>query len=384
MTLVVLLDDKKEYHKEFRDALSQVLPEIESKYFCTSRELEIEIAGLNPWQIPSIFFIDVNLSRRGEGYDVCRKIKDAYPSSRIVILTEAESDDGPVYAVRSGATGYSIKDDFLRQGALGDVIRYQLEAASRAKELIDHRTEMFVSSVVHFMSSNIEFLSKYAEDLSDFFDEIILSEGALSGFAERKEKFLQSIAAQKTTLTERREKLLNYAQSSKRLLSLDSVNIFDRVGILEKTILSRRKVTVVRGDQNAELVVRLDQSLFDIAVGEVLKNALDYTAEDGEILIEVKTTEKSGFRSVEISIEDNGPGVIVEERERVFEPRFRGAAASNLGKSGFGFGLSGAKQAAQSHSNSLGKGDIICVEPESLNGARFILIFPELMGRSED
>jgi signal transduction histidine kinase len=56
---------------------------------------------------------------------------------------------------------------------------------------------------------------------------------------------------------------------------------------------------------------------------------------------------------LEISVCDNGPGVPVEELEKVFEPFYRLESSRNRDTGGTGLGLSIARDVAQAHGGSL-------------------------------
>lgn len=69
------------------------------------------------------------------------------------------------------------------------------------------------------------------------------------------------------------------------------------------------------------------------AVGNVLKNCLEYTPERGKV--EIFWEENPLY--VQIAIKDNGPGIAKEDLKHLFERFYRG---QNAGKEGFGIGLS--------------------------------------------
>ena len=71
-----------------------------------------------------------------------------------------------------------------------------------------------------------------------------------------------------------------------------------------------------------------------------------------------------------ISVEDDGPGLVADERERVFEPGVRGSAAARPGApAGAGLGLALSRRLAQAVS-----GDVETKEAQV--GARFVARLP--------
>src|SRR5690606_21963068 len=80
----------------------------------------------------------------------------------------------------------------------------------------------------------------------------------------------------------------------------------------------------------------------------------------------VRVTVEGGDGTVRIAVEDAGPGVFPEERERIFERFARGAGSqANAGGSGLGLAL-----AAQ---NARLQGGRVWVEPGPAGGARFVV-----------
>jgi signal transduction histidine kinase len=79
---------------------------------------------------------------------------------------------------------------------------------------------------------------------------------------------------------------------------------------------------------------------------------------------------------VVITVDDAGPGVPVELREKIFEPFYRGPAARG-GRIGYGLGLALARSAVDA------QGGRIEVGTSPAGGARFRVVLPR-QGRAED
>jgi signal transduction histidine kinase len=95
----------------------------------------------------------------------------------------------------------------------------------------------------------------------------------------------------------------------------------------------------------------------------LLDNALRYTPQDGGVTVAVR----NGGPFATISIADEGPGVPVEDRARIFERFQRGSAPD--GREGFGLGLAIGTDLAQRMDGRL-------VLADSAKGARFELVLP--------
>jgi signal transduction histidine kinase len=103
----------------------------------------------------------------------------------------------------------------------------------------------------------------------------------------------------------------------------------------------------LHGDIPGQLVVNGDSGLMTQAVSNLIENALKYTQSGGRV--EVRAARRDA--RVEILVLDNGPGVPLEERERVLERfvRLETARASP----GVGLGLSLVSAVAKLHRGSL-------------------------------
>ena len=107
-----------------------------------------------------------------------------------------------------------------------------------------------------------------------------------------------------------------------------------------------------------------DARLLDRAVGNLLRNAAKYAAH--EVLLAARRADGV----LEIAVEDDGPGIPDEERERIFEPFYRLDRSRDRATGGFGLGLSIARKAVALH------GGTLRVERSGLGGARFVISVP--------
>ncbi|CAN7635247.1 ATP-binding protein [Pseudoduganella sp. LjRoot289] len=125
------------------------------------------------------------------------------------------------------------------------------------------------------------------------------------------------------------------------------------------------------------LVLRLAEDLGSVngdcrlllrAVANLLSNAEKYAA--SRIVL---TAVRVGGE-MEIAVEDDGPGIPAEERERVFEPFYRLDRSRDRASGGFGLGLSIAHKAVALHGGSVRVED--AAMDSALGGARFVIRLP--------
>lgn len=97
-------------------------------------------------------------------------------------------------------------------------------------------------------------------------------------------------------------------------------------------------------------------------VGNLARNAAQATGPGGQLRVAVEAVE-GGQR---LTMDDDGPGVSDELRDRIFDPLF-----STKGHAGHGFGLATCRAIMLGHG-----GTLLCEESPS-GGARFVAFFPE-------
>ena len=114
-----------------------------------------------------------------------------------------------------------------------------------------------------------------------------------------------------------------------------------------------------------ELAVDADK--LSAALGNLLSNSIRFSPVDGTLAI----TLSSSPGTVRIDLQDQGPGVAPADRERIFEPFFRGEVQPDDAVRGTGIGLSIVREYIQAHG---GRVDLLSDGP----GAHFRIELPHV------
>lgn len=108
----------------------------------------------------------------------------------------------------------------------------------------------------------------------------------------------------------------------------------------------------------------LDPRLTARAVQNLVRNAMRYC--DKRLLLRLSLEEGACL----LTVEDDGIGIPVEERERIFQPFYRLDRSRDRSTGGFGLGLAISRRAIE------GQGGTLTVAQSALGGARFTIRLP--------
>ncbi len=264
------------------------------------------------------------------------------------------------------------ESDVAQLGAIADLLagivekgRQQQEAEQRAAELQaidDARTEL-IALVTHELRTPLAVVRAY----TDLLAEEPPLDGRESRDQERRER-RSSWHDGTLEQIERLDRLVDSILASVRVvpdqpataLPTDVEGLVGEVVRGMAPILGRHRVVV---EGSVRLHALADPSRLRQMLEHLIENAVKYAPPATRIRIDWQMTEGA----VRIGVEDEGPGIPPEWRERIFEPYARRDTHTARGS---GIGLYAAKRLAES------MGGHLWCEPAPEHGARFVIALP--------
>ena len=139
--------------------------------------------------------------------------------------------------------------------------------------------------------------------------------------------------------------------------------VWDSLEAVERAVSRLYPSVTVDIDGDKEAEVRVERQDLDEMLGNLVENAAKYGG--GRVFV---TVTPSGSETVEIAVEDDGPGIPAAERQAIFD---RGARLDTTGKPGTGLGLAIVRDVAEIYG-----GGVALAESEDLGGLLATLDLP--------
>jgi signal transduction histidine kinase len=152
-----------------------------------------------------------------------------------------------------------------------------------------------------------------------------------------------------------------------RSLPIDAGQLLKNAVGSVRTEATRKKIEVEFSVPDQRLSVQGDEMAFRQIVDNLVSNAVKFTPPGGKIRILLAREENK----VRLQVSDNGPGVPLAEREKIFTKYVQGSAKPTGGEKSTGLGLSIVRSLAE----AMG-GRVWCDDSPTDRGAAFVLLLP--------
>ena len=247
-------------------------------------------------------------------------------------------------AERFGDNDLSVRIQLSKRSNIRDLAEHFNLMAARIESLIANQREL-TNAVSHELRTPIARLSFELDQLKQQPD------------ATQNRELIADMYADLGELEEMVSELLTYASLERgatviKRENIQAANWLDSVVGSVALEAEAAGVQLLIGDCRLD-TVRIEPRFMARAVINLLRNAIRYAEQRVEV-----TLVRSGDY-YEVRVNDDGPGVPVEGREKIFEPFSRLDASRDRRTGGFGLGLALVRRVSQSHGGQVEVGESI-------------------------
>lgn len=176
----------------------------------------------------------------------------------------------------------------------------------------------------------------------------LLGEGVPGPLNEEQKTIIGILDQNSRRLQQLIEELINYQQAGFAASSIDPQPVALDV-VCTQVLRTHRLVAAARAirfeRKLTPVLVEGDADKLRVVVDNLITNAIKFSPREGVVHVVLEKREGGAV----LDVVDEGPGVAAEERERVFEPFFRGTRARRGTVKGSGLGLAIAKEYVLAH-----------------------------------
>ena len=240
-----------------------------------------------------------------------------------------------------------------------------LVAAWRERKLSNLKSD-FVANVSHELKTPLSLVRMFGE----------LLQSGRADTDEKRAQYLQIVVNESERLGALIENVLDFAKVERGKAAYEFTD--GDVGVVVARAVEACRLRAERESVTVHFSVAedlplawLDERAIEIAVINLVDNAVKYAKDGGQVRVDVEHTAGR----VEIRVSDRGAGIASEDRKRIFDRFVRGRRAQEEQIRGSGIGLALVKHIAEAH------GGAVWVEPAEPRGATFVLTIQSKQAR---
>jgi signal transduction histidine kinase len=238
-----------------------------------------------------------------------------------------------------------------------------LQAANKELSQVDKLKSDFIAIASHELRTPLGVILGYAS---------FLKEDAQGEASEHADAVLRSALRLRTLIEDMVN--LRYLKLGKSELTLENMTVARALDLARHDVedLARAKgQQLVVHLPDPSPVVRADPALLDMALGNLLNNAVKFTPSGGRIIVDVVRRPSE----VWITVRDTGVGIPADQLEAIFQEFYQVEDPLVRRQGGMGLGLSIARAVAEAHG-----GRLWAESPGPDQGSTFYLCLPLAAG----
>lgn len=286
--------------------------------------------------------------------DMCLPLQTATRQFGVLYVGEREDDSAHTFQEARLAVALAYQASVLLERTLLRSVEVQADALREA----DRLKSTLLSAVSHELKTPLA-------SLEATFTNLLEQDTPLDESSVRPE--LQAVKQDLDRLNRSIDSLLDLSrlEASAWGPQLDWHELGDIVGAALSELPEPERTRVSAALPPELPAIHVDFGQWARALEHLLRNALAYSGSGSPVRVGASSTPTE----VRLWVEDQGPGVALDERERVFAKFYRGSSAAAV-SSGTGLGLAITREIIRFH------GGRIWVEDVTPHGARFVISIP--------
>lgn len=342
---------------------------------------------------PDLILLDIQMPSM-DGFEVCSRLSDNPDTCDIPIIflsARAETDD-IIRGLRLGAVDYVTKP--FQQTELLVRVRNHLELKHARTRLQKHNDELerkvqertaelqfAMENEREFKNLHSKFISTVSHQFRTPMTAILLNADLYLRSVEKGMPFpTEKVSTMFTHTVAGIKRMMSMLDSNAKFLNIETLILTDPKSEFDVRELCTHVVRTFQGDEspaqsirviipeNENIRVMAQPFVLEAALFELLKNAIQYSPVESEIVVGAHSTSNA----VQIRVVDQGRGVPEYEIETIFELFRRGQQEEEVGTiPGLGIGLAIARVCMQ----QVMKGKVWCESTQG-QGSTFVLEIP--------
>ena len=352
---VLLVDD----NPEFLEVMERILTSRTNYNVLTLQEGERALEVTRS-EMPDVIVLDVYMPG-ADGPQICRQLKALPEVANIPILFLTAVGGDPSFRARCLDEG---ADDFLLKPADSEELIARLSVLLRIKNLQDQlrrerdELEQKVQERARELKEK-ETLAAIGKMVAGIAHEIRNPLGAISNSAAvlsrdlvlggEDSKLMDIIVRESERLRLTINDFLKFAHPGPyHFTSVDIKKLIEDVILLAQRDNLCTKDISIRSELQSDLpLAEVDQDRIHQVLWNLIRNALEAVRGSGEITLIARQAIQDDVNGIFIRIEDNGPGIPIDDLKNIFEPFFTNKAR------GSGLGLAMVNSTVKAHGGAV-------------------------------
>ncbi|MEZ0313540.1 MAG: ATP-binding protein [Myxococcota bacterium] len=353
---VLIVDDNASLVDNLRDVLADEAYDVVAVSSC-AEALEAAHKGFQ------VAVVDVRLPD-GNGTELAGRLKETSPDSEVILLTGFATVESAAAAVSAGAWAYLVKPyatpDLLL--VIGQAMRH-VELQEEKRELTQRTQIAERLAMVGTMTAGLS--HEIRNPLNAALLQLTLAERRIGQLdASKRDPILEPLGIVRSEIQRLNrivDDFLAFARPREvQRLPVELHTLFDKCFDLLTAAANEQGIALVK-DAPSSLRIVGDEGRLHQVLMNLLLNALQATPRGGTVTLRAEATDREW---VTINVDDSGPGVPPDKRDRIFEPFF------TTKDTGSGLGLPLVHSTVSQH------GGVVRVASSPEGGARFALTLP--------